>query len=94
MDGDVARPVLGVNDEDARRADRDMVDVGSLASRPPNVVQHVEAEGAKSVELGTDGLLAGMTAAPHLRVALGPVSPFVEQLRLCPKVLRLAAASL
>jgi hypothetical protein len=45
----------------------------------------------KSVELGTDGLLPGKTAVPHLGGVLDAVGAFVEPLRLCAQVLRVAA---
>jgi hypothetical protein len=38
VDGDMARPVLGVHHEDARRADCDVVDVCPPSAGPPHVV--------------------------------------------------------
>lgn len=34
-------PVLGVDDEDPRRPDRDVVDIGATPARPPDIVQHL-----------------------------------------------------
>lgn len=87
-------PVLGVDDENSRWADRDVVDVGPAPPWPPNVVQHLEPVGPQQFELGAHRLLARGPTRPVLGGCVDAIGLLDQCLRLLPETLRTNATVL